>query len=141
MENSTVTPLQSDDLLTTQLELIIPTTVAGTLYGILFTLFCLYAHAMAPRLRDGDTKRQAKFMLMYSMVIMLCGMYLLVANTWATQDAYIKHANYPGGPFVYLNLTFSTPTIAVALACEFVIDILTSAIQVRIYYNLICPTR
>jgi hypothetical protein len=78
MDNSTTTPLQGDLLLMNQLELVAPTTVAGTLYGIAFTLFCLYVHSLIPQLRNIDRKRHAKFMLGYSTVIMLCGLYNLV---------------------------------------------------------------
>jgi hypothetical protein len=133
MNNSTTPPLTGDLLLVTQLELVTPTTVAAALYGIAFTLFCLYVHALAPRLRNGDRTKQARFMLAYSTVMMLCGLYFLVANAWVTQDAYIKHNDYPGGPYVYEISTFhrATVVIPIVLACQTAIDILTSAIQVR----------
>ncbi|XP_006455511.1 hypothetical protein AGABI2DRAFT_121428 [Agaricus bisporus var. bisporus H97] len=123
--------LQGPLLLITQLELVTPTTVAGTLYGIAFTLFCLYVHSLVPRLRDDDRKKQAKFMLGYTIVIMLCGLYNLVSNAWITQDAYIMHGDYPGGPYVYIASTFHTrPASAVSLTCQLAIDTLTSAIQI-----------
>jgi amino acid transporter len=132
MSNSTATPLPGVLLLANQLELVSTTTVAGTFYGIAFTLFCLYVHSLAPRLRDEDRKRQAKFMLVYSAVIMLCGLYNLVSNAWVTQNAYIKHADYLGGPILYIESTFrSDRGIAVGFACQVAVDILTSAIQVH----------
>ncbi|XP_006455506.1 hypothetical protein AGABI2DRAFT_121424 [Agaricus bisporus var. bisporus H97] len=130
MDNNSTT-LQGPLLLVTQIELVAPTTVAGTLYGIGFTLFCLYAHALVPRFQDKDRKRQAKFMLGYTSVIMLCGTYNLVINAWITQDAYIKHDDYPGGPYLYvLSTTQSQPALAVALSCQVLILIMTSAIQI-----------
>jgi hypothetical protein len=137
MDNSTATPLHGKLLLITQIELVTPTTVAGTLYGIAFTLFCLYIHALAPRLRKGDRTKQAKFMLVYSTIIMICGLYFLIANAWITQDAYIKHNDYPGGPYVYIEATYLTSVmIPVGLACQLAIDVLTSSIQVRHYVSI-----
>jgi ABC-type glycerol-3-phosphate transport system permease component len=131
MDNSTVTPLQGNLLIYTQLELVSSTTVAGTLYGIAFTLFYLYVHALVPRLRDEDRKTQAKFMLSYSSVIMLCGLFTLIVNAWLAQDAYIKHRNYPGGPYVYEQSLYHKPLVITEVICQVVIDVLTSAIQVQ----------
>jgi hypothetical protein len=131
MDNSTATPLQGYFLLVTQLELVTPTTVDGTLYGIAFTLFCLYVHSLAPRLQDEDRKRQAKFMLGYSSIIMLCGLYVLIVNVWLVQDAYIKHGNYPEGPYAYTLTTYHKPLVIISTICQFALDTLTSAIQVQ----------
>jgi hypothetical protein len=143
MDNSTTPPLTGDVLLVTQLELVTPTTVAAALYGIAFTLFCLYVHALAPRLRNGDRTKQARFMLAYSSVIMLCGLYFLVANAWVTQDAYIKHSDYPGGPYAYVLSTFhsTTAVIPIGLTCQTVIDVMTSAIQVRGRFSCVYANR
>jgi hypothetical protein len=136
MDNSTAAPpLQGDLLLLNQLELVSPTTVAGTLYGISFTLFCLYVHSLVPRLRSTERKMQAKFMLGYSSIIMLCGLFTLVSNAWGTQDGYIKHANYPGGPYLYTETTFRTPVLIALSACELAVNIFTSAIQVRVSFS------
>ncbi|XP_006456357.1 hypothetical protein AGABI2DRAFT_122262 [Agaricus bisporus var. bisporus H97] len=126
------TPLQGPLLLPlTQLELVSATTAAGTLYGIAFSLYCLYLHASIPRLRDHDRRRQTQFMITNSTIIMLCGLYYLISNAWVIQDAYIKHADFPGGPLVYENSTFLTqPAIAVGLVCVAVVDISTGAIQI-----------
>jgi hypothetical protein len=140
MGNSTVIPLQGEELLANQLELVVPTTVAGTLYGIAFTLFCLYVHKLAPRLRDGGRKRQAKFMLGFSTVIMLSGLYNLVSNAWVTQDAYIKHSSYPKGPWSFIASSDRTPVTVVAFTCQLAIDALTSAIQVCSYFYTIYLT-
>jgi hypothetical protein len=137
MANSTIIPLQGTVLLHTQLELVVPTTVAGTLYGIALTLFYLYVDSLVPQLRNGDRKRQTKFMLGYSVVIMLCGLYSLVFNAWVIQDGYINHADFRGGPFSYIASTFNTPVIIVGLVCQLVIDVLTSAIQVHSYFPLV----
>jgi hypothetical protein len=141
MNDSTTTTLPGEVFLQNQLELVTATTVAGTLYGIVFTLFCLYVHSLAPQLRVKDRKRQAKFMIGYSTVIMLCGLYYLVSNAWVMQDAYIKHSNYPGGPLSYIGSIFvHNPVITIGLACQVVVDVLTSAIQVRFRIYLIYPT-
>jgi hypothetical protein len=136
MDNSTATPpLQGELLLLNQLELVTPTTVGGTLYGIAFTLFCLYVHSLAPQLRDGDRKRQAKFMLVYSTVIMLCGVYSLVYNAWGNQDAYIKHSDFPGGPYGYIqSINRGNAAVTILFTSQVVIDILTSAIQVHCFF-------
>lgn len=128
-------------LLNTQLELVSPTAVAGTFYGIAFTLFCLYVHSLAPLLRDKDRQGRAKFMLVYSTVIILCGLYVLVSNAWIIQDAYIKHRDYPGGPYIYIVSTYhAQPAIIACLTFDLAIDVLTSAIQVRRCISIIYPT-
>jgi hypothetical protein len=136
MDNSAVVPLEGELLLVTQLELVTSTTVDGTLYGIAFTLFCLYVNSLSSRLWDGDRKRQAQFMLGFSSIVMLCGLYILIANTWATQDAYIKHNNYPGGPYSYESSTYHTAITIALISCWLVVDILTSVIQVHCFTYL-----
>jgi hypothetical protein len=134
MDNSTAAPpLQGDLLLLNQLELVSPTTVSGTLYGISFTLFCLYVHSLAPRLQDKERKLQAMFMLGFSSVIMLCGLFDLVSNTWVTQNTYIKHGNYPGGPYSYESTLFHTPLVIALFTCQAAVNVFTSAIQVRVF--------
>jgi hypothetical protein len=141
MANTTATSLAAENLLLVEFELVTNTTVAGTFYGVAFTLFCLYVYALAPRLLNGDRKRQARFMLAYSAVIMLCGLYNLVSNAWAYQNAYIKHSNYPGGPYLYIISSYHTTTaLSLGLACQVVVDTLTSAIQVCRYISHIDPT-
>jgi hypothetical protein len=141
MDNCTAVPLQGKALLINQLKLLTYTTVAGTLYGIAFVLFCLYVHSIVPRFHEEDRKRQAKFMLAYSTVIMICGLYNLVATAWDVQDAYIEHSNSIEGPDLYMELTFhTTPAIAIALTCQLAVDALTSAIQVHSYFSPIYPT-
>ncbi|KAF7760976.1 hypothetical protein Agabi119p4_10385 [Agaricus bisporus var. burnettii] len=125
------TPLQGLLLLLTQLELVSAMTVAGTLYGIAFSLYCLYLHASLPQLRDHDRRRQTQFMITNSTIIMLCGLYYLISNAWVVQDAYIKHASFPGGPIVYEYYSAITqPTIKVGIVCQLVVDISTGAIQI-----------
>ncbi|XP_006456369.1 hypothetical protein AGABI2DRAFT_122272 [Agaricus bisporus var. bisporus H97] len=103
-------------LLVTQIELTSTTTAAGTLYGIAFFLYCLYLHALLPQLRDNDRRRKTQFMITYSSIIMLCGLYFLLLNAWVIQDAYIKHADFPEGPYGYEESTYVTqPAIAVGL--------------------------
>ncbi|XP_006456364.1 hypothetical protein AGABI2DRAFT_122268 [Agaricus bisporus var. bisporus H97] len=124
-------PLRGPLLLITQLELVSATTAAGTLYGIAFSLYCLYLHASLPQLQDHDRRRQTQFMITISTIIMLCGLYYLVLNAWVIQDAYVKHADFPGGPFVYEGSTVLTqPAIAVGFVCQSVVDISTGAIQI-----------
>ncbi|EKM75197.1 hypothetical protein AGABI1DRAFT_132447 [Agaricus bisporus var. burnettii JB137-S8] len=100
-------PLQGVLLLATQLELVSGTTAGGTLYGIAFSLYCLYLHASLPQLRDHDRRRTTQFMIISSSIIMLCGFYFLLLNAWVIQDAYIKHANFPKGPYGYEDSTFN----------------------------------
>lgn len=129
-----IPPLQGELLLATQLDIVSGTTAAGTFYGIAFSLYCLYLHTSLFRLREPDRRRQTQFMMAYSSIIMLCGLYYLVSNAWVTQDAYIKHANFPGGPWVYESATYiRQPVITVGLVCVSIIDISTAAIQVQFF--------
>jgi hypothetical protein len=81
-------------------------------------------------------------MLAHSTIVMLCGLSSLIANGWITQDAYIKHGDYTGGPHRY---TFSAchthPMVTISNICQMLVDILTSAIQVTYIasYSLIVP--
>jgi hypothetical protein len=81
-------------------------------------------------------------MLVCSTVIMICGLYYLVANAGVTQNAYIKHSDYPGGPFVYVEFSYlATPVILGGLVCQVTVDLLTAEIQVRCYPSRIYSTR
>lgn len=134
MDNNTPT-VENELVLANELELVSPTTVAGTLYGIAFTLFCLYVHSLAPHYQDQDRKGRAKFMLGYSSIIMVFGLYIVVTNTWYIQDAYIKHGDFPGGPYAYaLSAIHTQPAIFTSFICQFSIEIMTSAIQVRFVF-------
>jgi len=77
-------PLQGDDLFTTQLELVaLPPSLEP------FTALLSHYMFMRSLLNIGmDT---------YSTVIMTCGLYYLVLNALVTEDAYIKHSDYPHG--------------------------------------------
>ncbi|XP_006456360.1 hypothetical protein AGABI2DRAFT_122265 [Agaricus bisporus var. bisporus H97] len=114
--------LQGSLLLVTQIELVSGTTAAGTLYGIAFSLYCLYLHASIPQLRDHNRKRQTRFMITYSTIIMLCGLYYLLSNAWVIQDAYIMHANFPGGPYLYENPTQPPQFRCLLIYASFVIQ-------------------
>ncbi|KAF7760991.1 hypothetical protein Agabi119p4_10400 [Agaricus bisporus var. burnettii] len=62
---------------------------------------------------------------------MLCGLYYLVLSAVIIQDAYIKHSDFPGGPFLYEDSTYNTqPAIVVGLVCYLIVDISTAAIQI-----------
>jgi hypothetical protein len=129
---STTTTIPKLDPLLDQIELVVPTTVAGTFCGVAFTLYCLYVISLAPRLNEERQKIRARFMLGYSTVVMLCGLYSLVSNAWVAQDAYINYKDYPGGSYSYERSTFSTQLVmTVGFICQLGIDILTSAIQVH----------
>ncbi|KAF7776620.1 hypothetical protein Agabi119p4_5013 [Agaricus bisporus var. burnettii] len=130
--NGTSIPLEGKLLLATQFELVCSTAVAGCFYGIAFVLFCQYVYSLIPQIRGGDRKRQAKFMLVYTIIMMLCGLYFFIANIVTIQDAYIKHANYPGGPYLYEQsaLFHGQPVLGVGLACQAMVNMLTSAIQI-----------
>jgi hypothetical protein len=131
MDDSPSTPLKGPALLLNQLDLVSTSTACGMLYGIVFTLFCLYVHSLAPQFCERNRRQQAKFMLAYSAFIKLCGLYYLLSNAWATQDAYVKHSKYPNGPYFYLLSMFhGGPMILLALICQVIIDMLTLTIQV-----------
>ncbi|EKM81290.1 hypothetical protein AGABI1DRAFT_127302 [Agaricus bisporus var. burnettii JB137-S8] len=129
--NTASDSFQESVLLSNQLGLLTPTTVAGTFYGVAFALYYLYVHSLAPRLRSRDTRRRDILMLAHSTIVMLCGLASLITNGWVTQDAYVNHGNNPGGPYQYTSsICHSLPVIAIGLTCQMLVDILTSAIQV-----------
>ncbi|XP_006455470.1 hypothetical protein AGABI2DRAFT_121394 [Agaricus bisporus var. bisporus H97] len=103
MDNGTTT-LEGPLLLQTQFELVSPTTAAGTLYGIAFTLYCLYvqSHSLLDFVMQIENDKQDS---------------CLVANAWVAQDAYIKHGDHPGGAYAYIS-----SSLTVGFGCQTTID-------------------
>lgn len=127
-------PLQGPLLLVTELELISSTTIAGVFYGIAIILYCLYIQSSLSQLQKLDRRRQTKFMLVYTTIVMLCGLVSLGTNGWIIQNAYIKHSNFPGGPYRYTNDVDTTQPIGIiCLSSLMMVDILSLAIQVCIF--------
>ncbi|XP_006455496.1 hypothetical protein AGABI2DRAFT_121415 [Agaricus bisporus var. bisporus H97] len=121
--------LQGDLLLITQLELIGSLSAAGLLYGIVFTLFCLYVHSSIPRLRINERKRQTTFMLAVVAIAMLSGLVNLSLNVWIIQDAFIKHPNFPGGPVAY-EFAMLRRQSTICHICNLIVVLIITTIQV-----------
>jgi hypothetical protein len=128
--------LQGKLLPVTQLQLATGGTVAGTFYGIAFTLYCLYALSLAAQLRSPGLRRRAQFLFAYSTIIMLLALFNVAADAWIINSSYIGHCDFPGGPFVYgYTVLSSEPMFVVYNASQLAINMLTSAIQVPDFPN------
>jgi hypothetical protein len=82
-------------------DLVSLTTIGAVLYGIVFTLYCLCTWASYFQLREPDRHRQAISSLVYTSLVMLCGLGVLATDTYYIQTSFINHASYPGGPQAY----------------------------------------
>ncbi|EIW84256.1 hypothetical protein CONPUDRAFT_142613 [Coniophora puteana RWD-64-598 SS2] len=97
------------ELLADSLNLIGSTTVAGTAYGVMVTLFvtCVYYLLLgANRRRNG---RRTWFYLMYCIIMFILGTLNTAANAWTRQQAFVTHRLFPLGPTAYTNLLFNVP--------------------------------
>lgn len=119
-------------------DLIGSTTINGVLYGITFSLYCLCAWQLYLQLQKPDKRHQAKISLVYTSVLYVCATGVLALNARIIQLAYINYANLPGGSLGYEESISSTPkSYRIPLnILNFVIEILTMAIQVRHLPNL-----
>ncbi len=112
-------------------DLISATTIQGCFYGISFALYCLCTRSLYLQLHKW---RQTKFTLTYITLVFFCSTVLLALNIGLMQVAYVRHADFPGGPWAYesshnlaprqLNMIGSTVGLVLA--------VLTMAIQVSI---------
>lgn len=114
------------------LELIATTTILGVVYGVVFILYCLCARSLYLDFQKPDKRRRASFSIGYTSVLLFCATGTLAFNARVNQLSYIDHADFPGGPFIYIlsrdSTIISYSTTAGIL--ELVVDFLTMAIQV-----------
>lgn len=114
------------------LDLIGSTTVLGALYGIAFTLYCLCVQSLYLQFREPDKRRQARFTIGYISFQFFCATAFLALNARAMQLAYIDHADFPGGPWIYENSNHPTfrPYMTAGNTLDLTLQTLTMAIQV-----------
>lgn len=114
------------------LELIATTTILGVVYGIVFILYCLCAWSLYLDFQKPDKRRHASFSFGYTSLLFFCATGTLTFNARVNQLSYIDHADFPGGPFIYLLSHDSTIISCVTTdgILELAIEVLTMAIQV-----------
>lgn len=119
-------------LLLEALDLVSNTTILGTFYGIIFTLYCLCARSLYLQLLKPDERRQAKFTLAYISLLFACTTAFLALNARFVQLAYINHSDFPGGPLEYEDsLDSSTkPYVISGGILDLIVKVATMAIQV-----------
>lgn len=110
-------------------DLISSTTILGTLYGIVFTLYCFCARTLY---LQPDNRKQAVSTLSCISFLLLCATGYLAVNARIIQLVYIEHADYPGAPLNYEASIDSTKEQYNILAGVFdlVLQTLTMAVQV-----------
>ncbi|KAF9447028.1 hypothetical protein P691DRAFT_672312 [Macrolepiota fuliginosa MF-IS2] len=112
------------------LDLISSTTFSGALWGISFGLYILCARAVRPQLKEAHHRRNIKFTFAYTSVVIACDTILLATTAWLTQQAFIGHADFPGGPSEFENQNlYSEPTGVAHMTFSVIIDVLTLGIQ------------
>lgn len=82
-------------------DLISLTTIGAVLYGIVFALYCLCTWLSYFQLQEPDRRRQAIFSLVYTSLVMLCGLGVVATDTNYIQISFVNHPGYPGGPEGY----------------------------------------
>src|SRR5689334_20733194 len=92
---------ESEIILTETFDLIGSTTILGVFYGIAFTLYCLCARSLYLQLQEPNKQRQTRFTLGWMTLLLFCATIYLALNAGIGQLAYIRHADFPGGPVSY----------------------------------------
>lgn len=54
-------------------------------------------------------------------------------SAYGLQATYIDNRNFPGGPFAYLQIEFSTPANVLSLASYIIGNVLADALLVRVH--------
>ncbi|KAF9442904.1 hypothetical protein P691DRAFT_809760 [Macrolepiota fuliginosa MF-IS2] len=119
-------------LLFKSLDLVASTTIGGLLWGIALSLYTLCTLSLLPQIQglNHHDQQQAIFTLVYSSVVMICGILFLAATTWVTQQAYVYHNDFPGGPIEYKTLYLhAQPVGVIGIVFSVTLDLLTIAIQ------------
>ncbi len=113
-------------------DLISNTTLLGFFNGIAFTLYCLCARSLYLQLQDPDKRRQTRFTLTYITLVLFCATVVLASDVVAIPLAYIRHADFPGGPWAYESSHMLAPKRLNIIGSTFnlVLAFLTMAIQV-----------
>ncbi|KAF9442512.1 hypothetical protein P691DRAFT_810496 [Macrolepiota fuliginosa MF-IS2] len=130
---SDTAPNRAQVLLFESLDLVASTTVGGLLWGIALSLYILCTLSLLPQIQAPShrDRRRAIFTLAYASVVMICGILFLAATTWVTQQAYVYHNDFPGGPIEYETLYLhAQPVGIVGIVFSVALDILTVAIQI-----------
>ncbi|KAF9444352.1 hypothetical protein P691DRAFT_778320 [Macrolepiota fuliginosa MF-IS2] len=128
---SDTTPGRAQLLLFESLDLIASTTIGGLLWGIAFTLYIFCVLSLYPQLKKPHQRRQAQLTLVYSSVVMICGIMFLATTTWITQQAYIYHNDFSAGPIEYETLYLRVQPIGIlGIIFSVALDFLTLAIQI-----------
>ncbi len=123
---------QTDVRLLEKLDLLSNTTILGTLYGIVVTLYCLCSLSLYRQIREPDLQRQAKFTLGYISLILFLVTAYLGLNARTMSVVYIDHANFPGGALQYeVSLDSLAKKYGIAGGIiDFSVEVLTMIIQV-----------
>lgn len=108
------------------------TTTLGVFYGLAFSLYYLCASSLYLDLQNPDKRRHTMFSLGFISLLLFCATSCVVLEAMIIQQAYINHADFPGGPFEYelsygLVIEKYQETFTIL---DFIIEVLTMAIQV-----------
>lgn len=128
---STWTPAEetSTDIFNDESNLI-AILLCGFGYGIAFTLYCMCARSFYAQLWRPEKRRQAAFMLTYISIVTLCGGLYFASSCRVVQLGYVDYRNYPGGPYAYTNVIFSSPDNVLGVVAYFLVNWFTDAMIV-----------
>lgn len=100
----------SADLFADSLNLVATTTIEGTAYGIMFTLYIICVHFLRRKLGNRkDKDSRTWFFLVYTSCMFILGTLYTVSSARTIQLAYVNHRLFDAGPAAYDILIFSEP--------------------------------
>ena len=141
MSNTSWTPNETPDVIFTEKTWLQGAILTGVGYGIVFTLYCMTAHALLVGLRRSDYKNIG--WLVYITIIFFLGSIFMGACAQMTQLSFVQYRNIPGGPSEYENVEFSIPADEAGNVVFVLTNWFADGLMVRVFHRLadICELR
>ena len=134
MSNTSWTPNETPDVLFTEKTWLQGAVLTGVGYGIVFTLYCMTAHALLVGRRRSDYKNIG--WLVYITIIFFLGSIFMGACAQMTQLSFVQYRNIPGGPSEYENVEFSIPADEAGNVVFVLTNWFADGLMVRVFHRL-----
>ncbi len=114
-------------------DLIGSTTILGILYGITFTLYCLFCRSLY--------LQRGKFTLGYTSLLLFCTTTYLALSVHMIRLTYVNHDRLPEGSSAYQEPLYGSPIDSCEAAKAVfgtIVEVLAMAIQVSSLSDILC---